>query len=85
MQYIWLCEPDVLKWFIFGMLMGRVIYDWSSQLINFNIGHGQPPIEAMRKVAVKLRELSMSAFVKWGRIFCAPQLVVTEEQLEGRT
>lgn len=44
-------------------------------------GWNQPPSEAMQKVAAKLRELGMSTFVKWDWIFCAPPLVVTEEQL----
>jgi len=45
-------------------------------------GWNQPASEAMQKVAAKLRELGMSTFVKWDWIFCAPPLVVNEEQLK---
>jgi taurine--2-oxoglutarate transaminase len=45
-------------------------------------GWNQPPSEVMQKVAAKLRELGMSTFVKWDWIFCAPPLIVTEEQIE---
>jgi taurine--2-oxoglutarate transaminase len=36
----------------------------------------------MRKVATLLRELGMSTFVKWDWIFCAPPLVVDEQQIQ---
>jgi taurine--2-oxoglutarate transaminase len=35
----------------------------------------------MQAVAAKLRELGMSTFVKWDWIFCAPPLIITEEQI----
>jgi taurine--2-oxoglutarate transaminase len=41
----------------------------------------KPLSEPMRKVAVSLREQGMSTFVRWGWVFCAPPLVITEEQI----
>jgi taurine--2-oxoglutarate transaminase len=45
-------------------------------------GWNQPMSEPMRKVAASLREGGMSTFVKWDWIFCAPPLVIDEEQIE---
>ena len=36
----------------------------------------------MKIVASTLRENGMSTFVKWDWIFCAPPLIITEEQVE---
>lgn len=36
----------------------------------------------MNKVAAKIRELGMYTFVRWGMIFIAPPLCVTEEQID---
>ncbi len=36
----------------------------------------------MNKVAAKIKELGMYTFVRWGYIFIAPPLCVTEEQIE---
>ena len=44
-------------------------------------GWNRPASQPMRDVAAKLRELGMSTFVKWDWIFCAPPLIITEEQL----
>ena len=44
-------------------------------------GWNRPASQPMREVAAKLRELGMSTFVKWDWIFCAPPLIITEEQL----
>ena len=44
-------------------------------------GFNRPPSEAMRKVAAILRERGMSTFVKWDWIFCAPPLIINEEQI----
>jgi taurine--2-oxoglutarate transaminase len=44
-------------------------------------GWNRPASEPMRKVAAKLRELGMSTFVKWDWIFCAPPLIITEQQI----
>lgn len=41
----------------------------------------QPPTEPMRIVAGKLRQLGISTFVRWNWIFCAPPLVITEDQI----
>jgi len=45
-------------------------------------GWNRPASEPMQKVAAKLRELGMSTFVKWDWIFCAPPLIISEEQIE---
>ncbi len=45
-------------------------------------GWNQPLNEPMQKVAASLREQGMSTFVKWDWIFCAPPLIITEEQLQ---
>ncbi|MFQ5943309.1 MAG: aminotransferase class III-fold pyridoxal phosphate-dependent enzyme [Anaerolineales bacterium] len=45
-------------------------------------GWNRPANEPMLKVAAKLRELGMSTFVKWDWVFCAPPLIITEEQIE---
>ena len=44
-------------------------------------GWNRPASEPMLKVATKLREMGMSAFVKWDWIFCAPPLIIAEEQI----
>jgi taurine--2-oxoglutarate transaminase len=36
----------------------------------------------MNKVAAKIKELGMYTFVRWGYIFIAPPLIVTEEQID---
>ena len=41
----------------------------------------QPPTEPMRKVAATLRQLGINTFVRWNWIFCAPPLIITEEQI----
>jgi len=45
-------------------------------------GWNLPASEAMRKVAVDLREQGMSTFVKWDWIFCTPPLVTSREQIQ---
>lgn len=45
-------------------------------------GWNRPASEAMRKVAVSLREQGMSTFVKWDWIFCTPPLVTSREQIQ---
>lgn len=45
-------------------------------------GWNLPASEAMRKVAVNLREQGMSTFVKWDWIFCTPPLVTSREQIQ---
>jgi taurine--2-oxoglutarate transaminase len=45
-------------------------------------GWNRPLSEPMQQVAGSLREGGMSTFVKWDWIFCAPPLVITEEQVE---
>ncbi len=42
----------------------------------------QPMQDEMKSIAVQLRSLGMSTFVKWNFIFCAPPLVSTEKQIE---
>ena len=44
-------------------------------------GWNRPLSEPMKKVAGSLRESGMSTFVKWDWVFCAPPLVVNEEQI----
>jgi len=41
----------------------------------------QPLTEPMRKVAASLRDLGINTFVRWSWIFCAPPLIITEEQI----
>ena len=41
----------------------------------------QPLTEPMRKVAATLRDLGINTFVRWSWIFCAPPLIITEEQI----
>ena len=41
----------------------------------------QPLTEPMRMVAATLRELGINTFVRWNWIFCAPPLIITEEQI----
>ena len=41
----------------------------------------QPLTEPMRKVAATLRDLGINTFVRWNWIFCAPPLIITEEQI----
>ena len=36
----------------------------------------------MNKVAVKIKELGMYTFVRWGYIFIAPPLIITKEEME---
>jgi taurine---2-oxoglutarate transaminase len=36
----------------------------------------------MNKVAAKIKELGMYTFVRWGYVFVAPPLIVTEEQID---
>jgi taurine--2-oxoglutarate transaminase len=45
-------------------------------------GFNQPLGEAMRAVAVSLREQGMSTFVRWNWVFSCPPLVITEEQIQ---
>lgn len=45
-------------------------------------GWNQPASEAMQRVAATLRQQSMSTFVKWDWIFCAPPLIIDEAQLQ---
>ena len=40
-----------------------------------------PPTEPMAKVASSLRREGLSTFVRWNWIFCAPPLIVSEEQI----
>jgi taurine--2-oxoglutarate transaminase len=44
-------------------------------------GWNRPLNEPMQRVARSLRESGMSTFVKWDWVFCAPPLVVNEEQI----
>ncbi len=44
-------------------------------------GWNQPASEPMRQVATHIREHGMSTFVKWDWIFCAPPLIINEEQI----
>ncbi len=44
-------------------------------------GWNRPANKAMREAAVILREQGMNTIVKWDWIFCAPPLVVNEEQI----
>lgn len=44
-------------------------------------GWNQPMSEPMREVAASLREAGMSTFVKWDWIFCAPPLVIDEDEV----
>ncbi|PWI49018.1 aspartate aminotransferase family protein [Candidatus Heimdallarchaeota archaeon B3_Heim] len=41
-----------------------------------------PLTEPMQKVAKILRENGLSTFVRWNWIFCAPPLIITEEQIQ---
>jgi taurine--2-oxoglutarate transaminase len=43
---------------------------------------GAADMTVMNKVAAKIRELGMYTFVRWGYIFIAPPLTVTEEQID---
>jgi taurine--2-oxoglutarate transaminase len=45
-------------------------------------GFNRPLSEPMAKVAGKLRELGMNTFVRWDYVFCAPPLIVTEQQVQ---
>ena len=45
-------------------------------------GWNQPASEAMIKVASNLRGQGMSTFVKWDWIFCAPPLIISNEQID---
>jgi len=36
----------------------------------------------MRNLAATVHELGMSTFVKWDWIFCAPPLIINEEQIQ---
>jgi taurine--2-oxoglutarate transaminase len=44
-------------------------------------GFNQPPSEGMKRLAGYLRENGLFTMVRWNWIFCAPPLVITEEQL----
>jgi taurine--2-oxoglutarate transaminase len=44
-------------------------------------GFNQPPSEGMKRLAAYLRENGLFTMVRWNWIFCAPPLVITEEQL----
>lgn len=46
-------------------------------------GFNRPLSEPMAKVAGKLRELGMNTFVRWDYVFCAPPLIVTQEQVQA--
>jgi taurine--2-oxoglutarate transaminase len=46
-------------------------------------GWNQPQSEAMQKVAAELKGLGMSTFVKWDWVFCAPPLIINEEQISA--
>ena len=39
-------------------------------------------MEVMNKVGAKLRELGLYTFVRWGYIFIAPPLIVTEAEID---
>jgi len=41
----------------------------------------QPLSEPMRMVAAKLRQLGINTFVRWNWVFCAPPLIITEDQI----
>ena len=41
----------------------------------------QPLSPPMAQLVAALREFGMSTFVKWNWLFCAPPLVINEEQL----
>lgn len=45
-------------------------------------GWNRPLSEPMQQVAGSLRQQGMSTFVKWDWIFCAPPLIVNQEQIE---
>ncbi len=72
---------------------GNRYLDWSSQLFNVNIGHkdrhsrepmspfNAPLSEPMRQLANSLRDSGMSTVVRWNWIFCAPPLIINEQQL----
>jgi taurine--2-oxoglutarate transaminase len=45
-------------------------------------GFNQPLSEAMRGVATSLRDQGLSTLVRWNWIFCAPPLVINEEQIQ---
>lgn len=40
-----------------------------------------PSTEPMLKVTAKLKSLGLTSFIRWNWIFCAPPLIITEEQL----
>jgi taurine--2-oxoglutarate transaminase len=42
----------------------------------------EPLTKPMQKVAKTLRENGINTFVRWNMIFCAPPLIITEEQLQ---
>ena len=42
----------------------------------------QPLTKCMQKIAKTLRENGINTFVRWNMIFCAPPLIITEEQLQ---
>ena len=42
----------------------------------------KPLTEPMRRVANVLHENGLSTFVRWNWIFCAPPLIITEEQIQ---
>ena len=44
----------------------------------FNSGLTEP----MEKVASSLQQNGLSTFVRWNWIFCAPPLIITEEQIQ---
>ena len=41
----------------------------------------KPLTKEMATVAVKLKELGLSTFVRWNWIFCTPPLIINEEQI----
>jgi len=43
---------------------------------------GPADMGVMNQVAAKIRELGMYTFVRWGYIFIAPPLIVTQEQID---
>jgi taurine--2-oxoglutarate transaminase len=43
--------------------------------------YNRPPTEPMRRVAASLRQSGVSTFVRWSWIFCAPPLVINDDEL----
>ncbi|HEX9658664.1 MAG TPA: aminotransferase class III-fold pyridoxal phosphate-dependent enzyme [Rhodothermales bacterium] len=43
--------------------------------------YNRPPTEPMRRVAASLRQNGVSTFVRWSWIFCAPPLVINDDEL----